>query len=171
MRRLCDLGRDETGVAAVEVALVGSLLVTAMFNVVEVGRYSYVATQVTAASQAGAQAVLVTCTSAQTPVSTNCPSATAAINNALQGTTLGTGVTQPSALTERWYCVSSAGDLQDMAPAASKPSNCAGAGGSGLPGLYVKVQATYTYQPMFPGLTVVATLPATVSRSAWMRVG
>ncbi len=170
MRLLRRFRDDQRGVAAVEVALVSTLLITALFNVVEVGRYAYVASQVSAASQAGAQATLVTCTTAQTPITTNCSAVASAITTALQGTTLGTGITQQGALSERWYCVNSAGALQDMAAAASKPSNCSAAGGSGLPGLYVTVQATYTYQPIFPGLTIVAALPATVTKSAWMRM-
>ena len=161
---------DERGIAAVEVALVGALLTTALFNVVEVGRYTYVAGQVAAASQAGAQAALVTCTTTQTPVTSNCPSVGTAITAALQGTTLGSSVTQLGSLSERWYCVNAAGALQDMAAAANKPANCSASGGSGVPGLYVTVQATFTYQPIFPGLTIVNALPATVTRSAWMRV-
>ena len=162
--------KDERGVAAVEVALVSTLLVTALFNVVEVGRYTYIASQVSAASQAGAQAALVTCSATQTPVTSNCSALAAAITTALRGTTLGAGITQQGGLTERWYCVNSAGVLQDMTPADNKPSNCSAAGGSGLPGLYVTVRAAYTYQPIFPGLTIVAALPATVSKSAWMRM-
>ena len=161
---------DERGIAAVEVALVSALLTTALFNVVEVGRYAYVASQVSAASQAGAQAALVTCSATQTPITSNCSAAVSAITTALQGTTLGAGITQHGSLTERWYCVNSGGGLQDMAAAANKPSNCAAAGGSGLPGLYVTVEARYTYQPIFPGLTIVAALPATVTKSAWMRM-
>lgn len=161
---------DERGIAAVEVALVSTLLITALFNVVEVGRYAYVASQVSAASQAGAQAALVTCPTTQTPVTTNCSAVASAITTALQGTTLGAGITQQGSLVERWYCVNSAGALQDMAAASSKPSNCAAAGGSGLPALYLTVSASYTYQPMFPGLTIVAALPASVTKSAWMRM-
>jgi Flp pilus assembly protein TadG len=161
---------DERGIAAIEVALVSALLTTALFNVVEVGRYAYVASQVSAASQAAAQAMLVTCSATETPVTSNCSAVASAITTALRGTTLGSGITQQGSLTERWYCVNSAGALQDMAAAASKPSNCSGAGGSGLPGLYVTVQATYTYQPIFPGLTIVAALPSTVTKTAWMRM-
>ena len=123
-----------------------------------------------ACDAAGAQAALVTCSATQTPVTSNCSAVASAITTALQGTSLGSGITQQGALTERWYCVNSGGALQDMAAAANKPSNCSAAGGSGLPGLYVTVQATYTYQPIFPGLTIVATLPAAVTKSAWMRM-
>ena len=38
------------------------------------------------------------------------------------------------------------------------------------PALYIEVQASYTYEPIFPGLTLAQSFPKTIVKSAWMRV-
>jgi len=69
--------RNERGVAAVEMAMIGGLLTGALMNVAEVGRYAYLTTEVSAASQAAAQAAIITCSTDRTPVTTNCPAVAA----------------------------------------------------------------------------------------------
>lgn len=163
--------RDERGVAGVEMALTGTLIMGALFNVVEVGRYAYEVTEVAAASQAGAQAAIVTCDTTRTPVTINCPAAAAAIQTAIRGTSLGNGVAQQGALSEGWYCVNPQGALQYVSAPASKPLNCSAAGvPANKPALYLRLTVTHAYHPIFPGLTLVSTFPSSVTRSAWMRV-
>lgn len=162
---------DERGVAAMEGALIGAVLVAALFNVVEVSRYAYVTTQVAAASQAGAQAAIMTCDTQKTPVTINCPGVAEAIDLALQGTSLGDAVERAPNLQEGWYCVNAQGVLQWMSAAAAKPANCAAAGmPDGLPSLYLQVQVSYAFEPIFPGLTLTEAFPATIARTAWMRM-
>ena len=163
--------RDDRGVAAVEFALVGSLFVGVLFNVAEVSRYAYLSTQVTASSQAAAQAAIVKCSTSQIPVATNCPGVLATVTMALQGSSLGSHVVLVGGLQEGWYCVNNAGALLRMSDAATKPTNCAAAGdATASAALYLKVNASYPFQPMFPGLTIVESFPANISRAAWMRL-
>lgn len=166
------LGRDERGVAAVETALVGTVFLAALFNVIEVGRYAYTAMQVTAASQAGAQAAVTFCKPDETPVTTECAGASAAIQVAAQSTSLGYDVTLDGPLDEGWYCVTSQNTLYKVAAATGEaPDNCDDVGQpSGPPALYVRVQVTTTFEPIFPGLTIVTSFPETIGRTAWMRV-
>lgn len=159
--------RDERGVAAIETALLGTLLFGALMNVVEVSRYAYVSTQVAAATQAGAQATVIACDVNQTPVTTKCSNASSAVQAALSGSTLGDKVKLVSGggLTESWYCPAADG-LQKVGAAGDTPSTCAG---GAKPGLYVHVTASYDYTPLFPGLTIVETFSDSITRSAWMR--
>jgi Flp pilus assembly pilin Flp len=162
---------DQRGVAAVEMGLVGGLLATALLNVVEVSRYAYMTAQVGAASQAAAHATLVKCAPDETPVTINCPDVAAAVTMAIRGSSLGTQVRQHGALRERWFCLTPEGGLQDMSEAGIKPGSCADAGDPSVrPGLYLQVQTEYTYEPLFPGLTIAETFEDTIVRTAWMRV-
>jgi len=163
---------DERGVAAVEMALVGTLVVGALLSVVEVGRYAYVATQVTSAAQAGAHAAIAKCSTTETPVTTACPEAEDAIAAAIAGTSLGDGITMVGDLEEGWYCVNVQGQLEEIADAEeTRPTNCQDVGvPSAIPGLYVRVQVTYPYEPVFPGLTLAETFADDIVRTAWMRV-
>lgn len=171
LRWLETFRRDERGVAAVEMGLTGTILLGLMLNGVEVGRYAYTASQVTAASQAAAQAALVQCTPVETPVSTNCPEAAEAMAQALQGTSLGEEVKRVGNLDEAWYCLDDKGVLTRVADPGSKPSNCTAAGmPAAYPALYLKITAGYTYTPMFPGITLAEKLPAEIQRTAWMRM-
>ena len=47
--------RDQRGVAAIELALVGGLFILGGMSAVEVGRYAYETSEVNAAAQAGAE--------------------------------------------------------------------------------------------------------------------
>lgn len=171
MTWLTSFTRDERGVAALEGAMIGSILVGALFNVVEVSRYAYITTQVAAASQAGAQAAIVTCDTVKTPVTINCPAAPAAIELAVHGTSLGGAVEQATALQEGWYCLDLSGVLQLMSAANAKPTDCTAAGvPGGLPSLYLQVRVAYEFSPIFPGLTLTEAFPSTIARTAWMRM-
>jgi Flp pilus assembly protein TadG len=164
-------GGDARGMAAVEMALVSGVLGAALLNVAEVGRYAYLSSQVSAASQAGAHAAIVRCSATETPVTINCPVVASAINTSIQGSSLGNHVTLYGAISERWYCLTAQGALQDMAAANARPNNCLAAGdASQQPALYLRVQTQYTYEPIFPGLTIVETFADTIIKTSWMRL-
>lgn len=164
------LAADERGVAAIEMALVGSLLVAAVMNVVEVSRYAYVSTQVAAATQAAAQAAIIECPTSATPVTTNCTGLDHAVAVAIEGTSLGDEVSLKGSLSEGWYCLTGKSGLQKMSNAGSPPGDCSGAGLAGdKPGLYLRVATTYAYEPIFPGLTITEAFPKAIVRTAWMR--
>lgn len=163
--------RDQRGAAAVEMALIGSLLAGVLVNAVEVARYASMTGQVAAASQAGAHAVIINCLPGETPVNANCPEADAIATAAVRGTSLGAAVTRQGPITEAWYCVTEAVALVEVGPAANRPENCQAAGDPAQePALYVQVRAAYDYAPLFPGLTITETFAPTIARSAWMRV-
>lgn len=164
---MCALGADDRGVAAIETALVGSLLIAALMNVVEVSRYAYVSAQVSAATQAGAQAAAIACDPNETPATVNCPEVADAVEASLHGSSLGEAIHLDGALEEGWYCVTADDKLQYASGAGSKPSDC---GAGGQPGLYLQVRTTYAYQPLFPGLTVAAAFSGAIERTAWMRM-
>lgn len=163
--------RAESGVAAVEMALIGGILTALLLNVAEVGRYAYLTTQVLAASQAGAYAAIAHCALKDTPVTLECPSVEAEITQAVNGTALGEAVALHGELRENWYCVSEAGELQEMGAADNRPSDCTDAGDPAAnPSLYLRVSAALDYEPIFPGLTLVEAFPTTIVHTAWMRV-
>lgn len=164
--------KDDSGLAALETALVTPLFVLALLNVVEVGRYAYTVTQVAAASQAGAQAAIVHCEHDETPLTTNCAEGPGAVAAAVRGTSLGDSVSLEGALDEGWYCVNASGTLQRMAAASeTKPADCTAAGvAGGAPSLYLIVQAGHDYEPTFPGLTLAESFPDRIVRTARMRL-
>jgi len=161
--RLQSLRRDERGVAAIEAALVSGVLAVSLMNVVEVTRYAYTASQVEAATQAAAQAAVIACDLSHTPVTSNCPEVNTAIANAIHGTSLGDDVSLDGSLSEQWHCISGSDTLQ---PASGQDATCSD---DAKPGLYLRVRTTYTYQPLFPGLTVAEGFSGTINRTAWMR--
>jgi len=160
------------GAAAVEMALVSSILAAALVNVAEAGRYAYTVTQVTNASQAGVQIALARCDADKTPVTTKCPGVEDLVEAAVRSTSLGSEVEINQGLAEGWYCVDSQGELQQVAAVeAKKPENCLAAGEKDRsPGLYLSLEVTHPYQTLFPGLTIVERFPDTIRRSARMRV-
>lgn len=165
------LRRDERGVAAVEMALIGSLFCVALLNAVEVGRYAYLRTEVATATQIGAQAALVACDPAHLPATVNCPELDAAVATAIHGTSLGSAVSLSGPVAEAYYCLNASGALAYAADLDHKPADCGAFGNAGAkPVLYLRVNTTYAYASLFGGLSVAQAFPATVTRSAWMRM-
>lgn len=165
------LRRDERGVAAIEMGLITSVFAVAMMNAVEVGRYAYILMQAEQATQVGAQAALVACDAQHVPATANCSTLTDAVTAAIQGTTLGSAVTLNGPIAEGYYCIDSKGALVFAGGIGSKPANCGAYGNSGLsPGLYLQVKTSYTYAPIFPGITIAQSFPKSVQKTAWMRM-
>jgi Flp pilus assembly protein TadG len=169
LRRLI---RDQDGTAAIETALIGSMFVVLVLNTVEIGRYGFHSMQLSNATQAGAQAAVTVCDpESQTPVTTNCTALTGAVTAAVRASSLGTSVSLYGAPTEGWYCVTAARTLMSVGSVNNKPANCGAAGDvNAQPALYLQVNTRYTYAPMFPGMTLAATFPTSLTRTAWMRV-
>jgi Flp pilus assembly protein TadG len=171
IRRVLGIRRDESGLAAVEFSLIAGLLTVVLMSTAEVGRYAWSVSQVAAASQTAAYAALVNCELNETPVTLNCPDLGTAVTSALQGSALKSEVTLRSPVEEAWYCVNNSRKLQKVSTnLAVSPGNCADYGVDAAPALYLKVEAQYDYQPVFPGLTLAETFPDKVTRTAWMRV-
>lgn len=175
MRRLQDfmarMRRDERGVAAIEMGLIGSLFILGLLNVGEIGRYAYTSMEVATATQSSVAAALAACDVAHLPATSNCAGLNAAVDTAVKSTSLGTKVGLSGSLAEAYYCVSDLQKLTYVSTPNSPPADCSAANNpSALPALYLKIATTYTYSPMFPGMTVVDSLPPQISQTAWTRM-
>jgi Flp pilus assembly protein TadG len=180
LRGLNRYRRDEKGAAAVEFALVVTLLTVPVLNVIDLAMYAWDRMQLDNAAQVGAQAAWATCsTSANRPASPNsyalCAGMPAAVTQAVQSTSLGTRVTWVLT-SEAYYCITTAGSLVFAAAAtANPPSNCSknGLGGqaSDVPGDYVQITASFTFAPIFPAVSIASALTSPITRIAWMRLG
>lgn len=168
--RLRAFGREEGGLAAIEFALIAGTLSVGLLNAVDVGVYAFKRMEVENAAQMGVQAAWKTCDSSHIPATTACPSMSAAVTQAVQATSLGTSVTVAST-TEGYYCVNSTGSLVYVSAVSSKPTSCSSVGGTASPADYIVVQDTYTYAPIFPGVTVASTFSTTLSKTTYMRLG
>lgn len=157
-----------------ELALILGVSTALMLNGVEASRYYYAQMELENAAQMAAQNVFRVCdTAAKLPATIKCTERTNAINTALQSTSLGSAVTLSSGYpTEAYYCVSTAGVLTQVAAVtATKPTDCSSVGSaSDTPGLYLTIQAQYTFTPIFDGITIGSALPATVQTSTMTRL-
>jgi Flp pilus assembly pilin Flp len=170
-RLLRRLRRDRRGVAAVEMALVTGVFCVAIFNAVEVGRYAYILMEAGQATQAGVQAAYVACDSNHLPATENCPALDSAVTTAIQSTTLGARISLDGPLSEGWYCLNAADALVLVGAVDAKPADCSGVNQAALaPALYLKVATTYSFTPIFNGLTIGSTLPSAIRKTAWMRM-
>ena len=165
--------RDERGVAAIEMAGVGAFFILGAASVTDVGRYAYQTSEVNAAAQAGAEGALVACDVAHTPATLNCSGLTSAVTTAIQSTGLGSNVTIDGQITEGYYCLDNNNNLQLAGPANNEPADCTGVANTAStasPILYLQVPVTYTFQPLFPGLTLAQVFAPAIKRTAWMRM-
>ena len=182
-RLLCGLRRyrrDQKGAAAVEFALVLTLLTVPVLNVVDLAMYAWDRMQLDNAAQIAVQAAWATCsTNANRPASpnsyANCAGMPGAVTLAAQSTSLGTNVTWVLT-SEAYYCITTGGALVFAAAAtATPPSDCSknGLGGqaSDVPGDYVQITTSYPFTPIFPAVSIASTLTSPIRRTAWMRLG
>ena len=167
------LSADRSGVAAVEFGIFSVLLALALANVVDVTMYLYQRMQAENATQVAAQAAWKACDLPKLPATVNCPGLATAVQNALGSTSLGTGVSLVSGSPSvGYYCVNSSNALQYVSAISSKPADCTVAGTPTLqPGYYIQVQTTFTYTPIFPGMSISSTFPTPINRTALMRLG
>jgi Flp pilus assembly protein TadG len=164
---------DCRALAAIEFALIAGFLAIGALNVADISAFLFDRTQVENAAEMGVQAAWAACDLNHIPATTKCSGWTTTVATAVHSTALGTSVSVASGYpTEGYYCVNSSGALQYMSDTSSKPTDCSGAGvASNAPGDYVKVQVTYSYSPMFSGITVAGTFPTTITETSWMRLG
>lgn len=162
---------DCRGVAGVEFALIGGFLCLAVVNVADIGIYLYKRMNVENAALVGAMSALKACDATQLPATVNCPGLTAAVTAAIQSTSLGTAVTLSGAVSEGYYCVSSSNTLQYVASVAKKSANCSSAGMPTLqPADYVQVTVTFSYAPIFTGLSVAGLFTTPITKTAMVRM-
>ena len=164
---------DRRGVAAIEFGLFVIFLSLGLANVADVSMYIYQRMQVENATEIAAQAAWKTCDLSQLPATTSCPGLATAVQTAVQSTSLGTRVSLISGSpSEGYYCVNSSNALQYVSDVSSKPADCTAAGMPSLqPGDYIQVQTTFSYAPLFPGLSVASTFGTPINRTAILRLG
>lgn len=152
--------------------MIAGFLAFAVLNVADVSAFLFDKLQVNEATQVGAQAAWAACDLNHVPATTKCPNLNNAVTTAIQSTSLGNSVTLVNGSpSEGFYCVNSGGTLQYMADVSSPPNDCSGAGNGGVASAdYVKVQATYTYTPIFGGASVASLLPSTITSVSWVRL-
>ena len=164
---------DQRGVAAIEFGLFGIILAFALVNVTDISIYIYQRMQAENATEIAAQAAWKACDLPKLPATINCPGLATAVQNALTSTSLGTRVSLISGSpSDGYYCINSSNALQYISDVSSKPADCTAAGMPSLqPGDYIQVQTTFTYAPIFPGLSVASTFATPINRTAIMRLG
>jgi len=170
------MSTDQRGVAAIEFGIFSVLLALALANVVDVTMYLYQRMQAENATEVAAQAAWKTCDLTVLPLTTDCSTLAAsvtAVQNALGSTSLGTRVALVSGSPSvGYYCVNSSNALQYVSDISSKPADCTVAGTPTLqPGYYIQVQTTFTYSPIFPGMSISSTFPTPINRTSLMRLG
>lgn len=168
---LKDWRKDCRGVAGVEFALVGGFLCLAVVNVADIGIYLYKRMNVENAALVGAMSALKACDATALPATINCPGLNAAVTAAIQSTSLGAAVTLSGAIGEGYYCINSSNTLQYVSDVASKPADCSAAGMPALkPADYVQVAVTFSYTPIFSGISVAGLFTTPITKTATVRM-
>jgi Flp pilus assembly protein TadG len=165
--------RDNKGLAAIEFGFISLAMGTSILNTADLANYSINRMQVENAAQMGVQAAWQACDLNHLPATVHCAGLNTAVSTAIQRTSLGAHVTLAmGSPAEGYYCLNLAGTLQYVADAQHKPADCTAAGVPvNTPSDYLTVQTTYTFTPLFPSVSVASVLPATITRTAWMRMG
>ena len=168
------LRSDQQGTSAIEFSFFAALLSLAALNITDISIYIYQRMQLENAAQMGAQAVWKTCDpfKGYLPATTSCPGMTTALTNAVQSTSLGTNVTLQSGYpAEGYYCVNGSGSLQYVSAVSSKPADCSAAGMATLqPADYIQIQTTFSYAPLFPGITVAGLFATPITKTTMIRL-
>ena len=158
-------------------ALVVPFLAFIGLNVADMSVYLYTKMQVDLAAHEAVGAARVLCnTTAELPAKQNCgTSLFTTMQAAAQSTTLGNHVSLDStSLNEAFYCVTAPAAVltQVAAYSATPPANCSAtvAGSTAKPGDYISVTANYSFTSIFPGASIAASLPTTITRTAWLRL-
>lgn len=166
--------RDEKAAAASELVLILPAIAFVFLSVADLSMYIWSRMQVDLAAQEAVGAARVKCdTDEELPATTNCGGdLSSTMASAAQTTSLGSSVSV-SDTVEAFYCATAAGELVSVAAVdETPPTDCSGtvSESTSSPGIYISAQASYAFTPVFPHASVAAVLPATITRTAWMRL-
>ena len=181
MRKLAEkiaaIRSDQRGASALEFAIFVGILAFGLLNTADISIYIYKRMQVENATEMAVQAAWKTCdpNQGQLPatVGSNCPGLTTAITNAVHSTTLGTQVSvQTGSPTEAYYCLNSSGALQNVGAVSSPaPADCSVTGNaSQQPADYIQITTTFSYAPLFSGVTIASRFTTPIVRTGMMRL-
>lgn len=165
----------QRGASALEFAIFAAVLAFAMLNTADVSIYIYKRMEVENASEMAVQAAWKACDPLKgyVPATANCPDLATTITAAAQSTSLGNQVSiQAGSPSEGYYCLNSSGALQYVAAATSSPpSDCSETGVPTMtPADYIRITTTFSYLPLFPGLTVAGAFSTPITRTSMMRL-
>src|SRR5690349_17236564 len=171
--RITALRSDQRGASALEFAIFAGILAFGLLNTADISIYIYKRMQVENATEMAAQAAWKACDPSKgyLPATLSCPNLTTTITQAAQSTALGTQVTiVTGSPQEGFYCLNDAGALQLIANASlNPPADCSSTGLPGQqPGDYIKVTTSFSYAPMFPGVTVAGVFPTPIIKTSMM---
>jgi Flp pilus assembly protein TadG len=174
-KKITALRSDQHGASAIEFALFAGILCFGLLNTADISIYIYKRMQVENASEMSVQAAWKACdpSNSQLPATVNCPGLTTAITRAAQSTTLGNNVTiQTGSPAEAYYCLNSSGALQNVGAVSSPPpADCTVTGQpSQQPADYIQITTTYSYAPLFPGVTVASAFTTPIVKTGMMRL-
>jgi len=163
---------DKRGTSAIEFSLFAGMLCIGLLNTVDVSVYYYQKMEVDNATRMGAQAAWKACDINSLPATVNCSGLNAAVARAVQSTSLGKNVTlQSGSPSEGYYCLDSTGTLQYVSAVSSRPLDCSATGMASLqPVDYLKVDTTYSFKPIFSGISIAGMLPSPITQTSWIRM-
>lgn len=166
--------RNRSGTAAAEMALIFPVVGFITLNVVDFATFAYSKMQVDLAAEQAVGVARVKCTDEATLDEGTCGTTfSAQIASAAQQTTLGADVTLVGSPSESFYCADEAGVLTLVAtPPSAPPDDCSGVvtGSTTAPGSYISATTSYTYTPIFPGVSIASYLSTAITSTAWMRL-
>ncbi len=165
--------RSDRGAAAAEFAIMLPLLVLPLLNAVDFGVYAYDRMETGHAAQSAAQAAWADC-AANDKVPATAGTNTCTLwtggdeANIAHGTTLGTAVSVSN--SEGFYCLKGTTLVSVGTFPTTEPSDCSGVvkGSTDTPGDYVFVTATFSFKPIFEGVSFLG--PRTITEEARMRL-
>ncbi len=169
------LQTDERGASALEFAIFAGMLAFGLLNTADISIYIYKRMQVENATEMAAQAAWKACDPSKgyLPATLSCPNLTTLMTQAAQSTGLGNQVTiATGSPQEGFYCLNDAGALQHIANASlNPPADCSSTGLPGQqPGDYIQVTTSFSYAPLFPGVTVAGVFPTPIMKTSMMRL-
>jgi len=175
VKKITALRADQRGASALEFALFAGILCFGLLNTADISIYIYKRMQVENATEMAVQAAWKACDPSKgyLPATTSCPALSAAITDAVQSTSLGSQVSfQAGSPSEGYYCLNNLGALQNVGAVTSKPpADCSATGLSGQqPADYIQITTTYSYAPLFPGMTVASAFTTPIVKTGTMRL-
>jgi len=171
----------------VTVVLVIGIFALALPSAVDLGIYAYRMMQVRNSAQMGVQAIWAACTQLPATDSSACSTASTALTQAVQRTSLGSRVTVTD-VKEGYYCTDSSGALANAASSGNTgdfgagnslsatvpnpPTDCTAITSpqTATPGDYIWVTVSYNFSPLFPRISLASLLGTQIQSTAWLRL-
>ncbi len=158
---------DERAAAALEVVIWVSVLAIPILNIVDVGFYLFQKMQLEYSTQAAARAVWTKCDLVYLPATTRCTGVNTAVTNAAQAASSLTTAVTASITSEGYYCQVGSSLVSTGTPLAAGTTTCANGARSGD---YVQITGSYTYTPLFRGVSVTSYLTTPITKTVWARL-